>query len=80
MEVTAKELRIQPGKIIAKVMRGIDIVITFRGKRLVKMVPLDKYDDVSADGTDELFGLWKNRSAKKSVEEEVRSLRKGRSF
>jgi prevent-host-death family protein len=80
MEISAKELRIQPGKIIAKVLRGIDVVITYRGKRLVRMVPVTKNENIMVDGTDEIFGLWKSHSAKQSVEEEVRSIRKGRSF
>lgn len=80
MEVSAKELRMQPGKIIARVLRGIEVVITVRGKKLARLVPFDRKDAGGDDSTDELFGLWKSRSIEQSVDDEVRGLRKGRFF
>ena len=32
MEVSTKELRIQPGKIIDQVVNGEEVTVTFRGK------------------------------------------------
>ena len=40
MEVSTKELRIQPGKIIDHVVNGQEVTVTFRGKALAKIVPL----------------------------------------
>lgn len=80
MEVTAKELRIHPGKIIELVSRGIEVIITYRGKKLAKLIPFEEDLVTHENGTDEIFGLWKNHPAALSVEEEVRSARKGRKF
>lgn len=79
MEVTAKELRTRPGKIIEQVLKGIDIVITVRGKRLAKIVPFTSVEQDSDSGTDQLFGIWQD-DQEQSVEEYIRSLRKGRQF
>ena len=78
MEVTTKELRIQPGKIIDQVSIGQEITVTYRGKPLAKIVPFPSSYSDDKDST--LFGLWKNRSKEKSVEEQVREIRKGRQF
>ena len=40
MEVSTKELRIQPGKIIDQVVNGQEITVTYRGKALAKIIPL----------------------------------------
>lgn len=79
MEVTAKELRDKPGRIIEQASRGDEIVVTVRGKKLARIVPFadDKAGPVEAD--DALFGLWQERAAD-SVDATVRTLRKGRSF
>ena len=49
MKVTTKELRIQPGKIIDHVVGGQEVTITFRGKELAKIVPLEKKQKSSVD-------------------------------
>lgn len=78
MEVSTKELRIQPGKIIDQVNVGQEITVTYRGKPLARIVP---YDSSPSDPSDEtIFGMWKDRAASKTVEEEVRDLRKGRQY
>ncbi len=78
MEVTTKELRIQPGRIIEQVAGGQEIVVTFRGTPLARIVPFStgekERDDLS------IFGMWEDRFDAESVEEQVRELRKGRLF
>jgi len=78
MEVTTKELRIRPGKIIEQVTVGQEITITYRGKPLAKIVPF-KSINMNDDATT-IFGMWNNYNAFQTVEEQVRNLRKGRQF
>ena len=80
MQVTTKELRIQPGRIIEQVSHGEEITITYRGKRIAKIVPLEDYKTLVQDKEDSIFGLWENRTEGKTVDETVRDLRKGRQF
>jgi prevent-host-death family protein len=79
MKVTTKELRIQPGKIIDHVVGGQEVTITFRGKELAKIVPLEKKKKV-VESEESIFGMWKDHKESKSVEDTVRELRKGRTF
>lgn len=76
MNISTKELRIQPGKILEKVARGIEVFITFRGKKVAKLIPVN--ESQSPVESDKMFGMWKDRNT--SVEEEVRNMRKGRTF
>ena len=80
MDVSAKELRLSPGKIIKKVSRGMDVFITYRGKRMARIVPIDHDKETISEIQDEIFGLWKNRDESETVEEHIRKLRRGRSF
>jgi prevent-host-death family protein len=80
MEVSTKELRIQPGKIIDQVVNGNEITVTFRGKALAKIVPFkNRIQSVEKDEVS-IFGLWKDHDQIESVEEYVREIRKGRRF
>ena len=81
MQITAKELRIQPGKIISQAESGQEITITYRGKPRAKIVPLNLRQVRDTDPEelkDELFGIWKDRKDIKNVDQYVRNLRKGR--
>lgn len=78
MEVSAKELRGKPGQIIDQVARGIEVVITLRGKKMAKLIPY-KIDAVQDLEEDTIFGLWADK-VEDSVENQVRKLRKGRRF
>jgi prevent-host-death family protein len=80
MEVTAKELRGKPGRIIEQAARGIEVVITIHGKKMAKLVPYKRTEESKKDIEDEIFGLWKDRDNIKSVDDYVRSIRKGRIF
>lgn len=79
MEISAKELRSKPGRIIEQAARGNEIIITFRGKKSARLIPYNR-GVKEKELQDEIFGLWQNRKDLSSVEEQVRSLRKGRKF
>jgi prevent-host-death family protein len=79
MEITAKQLRIQPGRIIAQVNNGQEITITYRGKACAKIIPINAKKTINLDDADnELFGMWKDRNDMKDVEQYARNKRKGR--
>jgi prevent-host-death family protein len=79
MQVSTKELRIQPGRIIEQVSLGEEIIITYHGKALAKIIPInDKELDINS--TNELFGMWNDNSNTENVDAYVRTLRKGRQF
>jgi prevent-host-death family protein len=80
MEVTTKELRIQPGRIIEQVTHGQEIIITYRGKALARIVPIRDVSSTTKDQPEDLFGMWKNRNDIENVDTYVRTLRKGRQF
>jgi prevent-host-death family protein len=79
MEISAKELRGKPAKIIEQASRGTEVIITVRGKKMARLIP---YRSEKSDNTveDKLFGLWKDEISIKDVDEHVRSIRKGRKF
>jgi prevent-host-death family protein len=79
MEITAKELRGKPGQIIEQASRGTEVIITIRGKKMARLVPY-RMDNNRNETEDELFGLWKNREDMDSVNDYIRSIRKGRAF
>jgi len=79
MEITTKQLRMAPGKIISRVNTGQEITITYRGKPRAKIVPIVGRQNNNLEETeDELFGIWKNRKDIKDVDQYVRKIRKGR--
>jgi prevent-host-death family protein len=80
MEVSTKELRIQPGKIIDQVVNGQEVTVTFRGKALAKIIPLKKRIHSTDNDETSIFGLWKDHEQIENVEDYVRGLRKGRQF
>jgi len=82
MEISAKELRGKPTKIIEQAARGTDVVITIRGKRLARLIPyLSKIgQEDRSDSEDLIFGLWKGRGETDSVDAYVRSIRKRRTI
>lgn len=76
MRATAKDLRFQSKMLLDSVIRGEDVVITFRGKPCAKLVAYQ--DRKRRSGKNELFGIWKDKEAPGNVDEYVRNLRKGR--
>jgi prevent-host-death family protein len=79
MEISAKELRGKPGRVIEQAARGTEVIVTVRGKRMARLVPYQA-TPADAEAEDELFGLWANRAEGETVEEYVRARRKGRSL
>jgi len=81
MEITAKQLRLAPGRIISQVSNGQEITITYRGKSLAKIVPFAAGRiHVPQEPENELFGIWKDREDAVNVEQFARNIRKGRKF
>jgi prevent-host-death family protein len=79
MEISTKQLRTQPGRIISQAANGQEITITYRGKPSAKIVPfMGKKDIAIEENENELFGIWKNRNDMENVEQYVRGLRRGR--
>jgi len=76
MYSTAKELRFRTKELLESVLRGEEVIITFRGKPLAKLMPFKKSKKNNEE--DELFGIWKDRKDLKDVTAYVRNLRKGR--
>jgi prevent-host-death family protein len=81
MEISAKELRSKSGKIIAQAVRGTEIVITIRGKKVARLIPYQSNElkDSTKEIEDEIFGMWVDKNEVEKVNEYVRSIRKGRS-
>jgi prevent-host-death family protein len=81
MEITTKQLRIQPGKIISQVNNGQEITITYRGKVCAKIIPIRGGNFQQEEVDNELFGIWKDREdIGDNIDQYVRSLRKGRNL
>ncbi len=77
MYSTAKELRFHTKELLESVSRGEEVIITFRGKPFAKLVPVEQSGKKS-NGTDELFGIWKDRTDLDDVNAYVRKIRKER--
>jgi prevent-host-death family protein len=84
MNITTKNLRKEPGKVLKKVANGQPVFVTYRGKKIAKLVNLATENafekNLPVDGTDDIFGLWKNYDHELSVDETVRAMREGRKF
>ena len=66
------------GGLLDQVSGGQKVTVTYRGKPLARIVP---YDSSPSDACDEpIFGMWKDRAGSRTVDEEVRDIRKGRRF
>jgi prevent-host-death family protein len=78
MEITTKQLRIQPGRIISQVNNGQEITITYRGKACAKIIPVTGRKNIDLEEDNELFGMWKDRKDMEDVEQYVRNMRRGR--
>jgi prevent-host-death family protein len=77
MRATAKDLRFYSKELIDTVLKGEEITITYRGKPIAKLVPLEKTKTVKGI-KGELFGMWKDNNKVKDVQKYITSLRKGR--
>ena len=79
MVVTTKQLRVQSGRILSQVNKGLDVTITYRGKPSAKIVPIIQKTPLDTKNTEDLlFGIWKERKDLNDVDQYVRNMRKGR--
>ena len=80
MIATARDLRFHTKEILEAVLRGEEVIITYRGKPRARILPVDQIDtkENQSREKDELFGIWKDYDETADVENYVRSLRKGR--
>lgn len=79
MEATTKDLRLHTKSLMAATSRGEEVVISYRGKKRAKLVPLEE-DPPHQGEANPLFGLWADDEPAMDVEEQVRQLRQPRSF
>lgn len=74
--VTAKELRYQAGRILRKVMAGERVTVTWRGRPVAVLTPLeieDRFEPMA-------FGLWRGREDLEDVEQWLAKLRQPRTL
>jgi len=77
MKATAKDLRFHAREILDAVSRGEEVIITYRGKPLAKIIPVNSDKDEERI-TASLFGIWRDHENTKNVQEYVRKIRRGR--
>ena len=81
MEITTKQLRLEPGRIMSKVSNGQEITVTYRGKPRAKIIPINAGRiSVPKEPENELFGIWRDKKDTDNVEQFARNIRKGRKF
>ena len=74
MIVSIKELRQKTKEIIDLVENGNSVVITYRGNKKAKVVPLE----TNLTKTNLGFGMWSDRTDIEDSSNYVKSMRKGR--
>ena len=62
---TAKDLRQKTSELLDSVRRGQEVVITYRGKRIAVLAPLDRvaHKELTPIG----FGMWRRRRDMRDV-------------
>ena len=79
MQATAKDLRFHSKELLESILRGEEVIITYRGKPTAKLVPLDYNENNNHTiEENELFGIWKDKEDITDVDEYVRNIRKRR--
>lgn len=72
---TAKELRYKTSSILANIRKGNEVIITFRGKSVALLKPIEKIErEFNPVG----FAIWKDRKDLKKPAEWVEEKRKER--
>lgn len=79
MEATTKDLRLHTKSLMAATSRGEEVIISYRGKRRAKLVPLDEQMPPDREANP-LFGLWADTTPDMSVAQQLRQLRQPRNF
>jgi prevent-host-death family protein len=70
---TAKDLRQKTSALLDTVRRGQQVVITYRGKRIAVLAPLDQI--ARKDLTPVAFGMWRRRRDMRDVKRWLESRR-----
>ncbi|MDQ7053316.1 MAG: type II toxin-antitoxin system prevent-host-death family antitoxin [candidate division KSB1 bacterium] len=80
MIATARDLRFHTKEILEAVLRGEEVIITYRGKPRARILPIEpiRAGDNLGEEPDDLFGMWKDYDETADVENYVRSIRRGR--
>lgn len=76
VEATTRDLRLHTKEVLSATQRGEDVIITYRGKRTARLVPID---EEQATGRNPGFGMWADHQGLE-VDQQVRSMRKRRRF
>ena len=77
MQVNMLEAKTQLSKLVEAVLRGEEVVITYRGKATARIIRYKKTRDARVE-KHALFGMWADNSQVADVDRYVRDLRKGR--
>ena len=62
---TAKDLRQRTSALLDSVRRGQEVIITYRGKRIAVLAPLDRI--ARKELTPTAFGMWRRRRDMRDV-------------
>jgi len=73
---TAKDLRHKTAALLAEVRRGRRVVITYRGRQIAVLAPLDQNIEPEFKATG--FGIWKGRRDIRSVNSWLNRMRSAR--
>ena len=61
MKITARELRRRLGEYLRAVARGEELEVTYRGRSVARISPIENGLEKPADSQDPLFGVWADR-------------------
>jgi prevent-host-death family protein len=78
MKATAKDLRFNTSALLQSVARGEEVLISFRGKAVARLVPVALKKAARAEPKLKGFGMWKDRPEMKDSAAYVRALREQR--
>ncbi len=78
MKATAKDLRFHSRELLDAVLRGEEVIITYRGRPCARLVPYEKAKKGKKKERNELFGIWKDYKEVQNVDRYIRKLRRGR--
>ena len=70
---TAKDLRQKTASLLSEVRRGNEVVITYRGRSIAVLAPVDKARPKGLTGVG--FGMWRGRRDMRSIGRWLRDVR-----
>lgn len=71
---TTRDLRLNTKEVLSATRRGEDVVMTYRGKPIARLVPIE---EERIEGRNPGFGMWADHR-ELNVEQQVRTMRKHR--